>query len=680
MTSVQDFIVGVVIDNDHHTLDKLFYYYVPDIYANLVDIGFRVKVPFGIGNKPTVGFVFEKLLTIEQNVNKLKFIIEPMDDLPYLLPKFIPLIYWMKHEFHCTLLDAISCFVPKFSSKSKFDSVSDAENEQNTKFIIPVLSADQLEALNKIIEMSGSIGNFLLKGVTGSGKTEIYIRLAQFVLTLEKQSIILVPEISLTPQTVESFQGRFGNLVAVFHSRLTQKERRQQWYNVRMGMAKIVVGARSAIFAPTEKLGLIVIDEAHEDTYKSEMKPRYHAINVALKRSEAEGAILVLGSATPRIEDSYMADLQSYMRVSLNERIEQRPLPPITVVDMRKEIVLGNRTMFSKKLYQNLEKTLESKEQAIILLNRRGYAQFVLCRSCGHIINCSNCNVSMTYHIDEDKLKCHYCAKSSPNPKTCPKCSSKYIKHFGVGTQKVNEELSRLFPSARILRMDMDTTKGRDAHSRMLKSFRNFEYDFLLGTQMIAKGLDFPNVTTVGVISADTFLGLPDFRNGEKTFQLLTQVAGRTGRGEKGGEVIVQTYQPEHYAIIFASGHDYDGFYKEEIAIRKSLLYPPFSHFARIILSGTDKNVVSNNSTLIADKIRRELKINNDLRSSILDLSVSPAPIEKINNRFRWQIIFKIKADESSLKNCHNVIELCCVDYSQLDIRISVDFYPVSLL
>ena len=427
-----------------------------------------------------------------------------------------------------------------------------------------VLTKEQQEAISEIHRAIGKgYERFLLQGVTGSGKTEVYIHAARKALEMNKQVIVMVPEISLTPQTVERFKNHFGQQVAIMHSGLSVGERFDEWHRIRNQQVDIVVGARSAIFVPLQRLGLVIIDEAHEDSYKSDMRPRYHAIDVACKRCELEGAVLLLGSATPSIAQHYTAQNGEYKMIYMKHRIDNKPLPPVEIVDMRKEIVRGNRSILSGTLYNAMSDVLRKREQAILLLNRRGYAHFVSCRSCGFVLKCSNCDISLTYHAYGKILKCHYCGQNYSYPAICPKCKSRYIKHFGIGTQRVEEDLKKLFPQARIVRMDMDTTSAKGAHQRILSDFREGKYDFLLGTQMVAKGLDFPGVTLVGVIVADTALNIPDFRSCEKTFQLITQVAGRTGRGEKGGKVIIQSYQPHHYAIQFASRHDYSGFYEK---------------------------------------------------------------------------------------------------------------------
>jgi len=479
----------------------------------------------------------------------------------------------------------------------------------------------------------------LLQGVTGSGKTEVYLRAIAKVLEQGKQAIVLVPEISLTPQMIGRFRSRFGEQIAILHSQLSIGERYDQWRRLKEGEADIAIGARSAIFAPLKRLGLIVIDEEHETSYKQDTVPRYHAREVAVKRAELSGAVVILGGATPSLESRFSAGQGRYDFAILPERIEARPLPAVEIVDMREELKQGNRSIFSRRLAQSLNRCLEEKEQAILFLNRRGYAPFILCRDCGYVPRCPHCQVSLTYHFTDKDLRCHHCGYSRQAPDICPRCKSRYIRHFGIGTQRVEEELKKQFPQGRVLRLDADTTTRKGAHSSMLGSFKKREIDILVGTQMIAKGLDFPEVTTVGVITADTSLNLPDFRAAERTFQLLTQVAGRAGRGSKLGEVIIQTYAPEHYSILAARTHDYETFYEQEMKLREELLYPPFSHFVNLLLTHPQEKAVieaAGRMKLFLSEAREELE-----RDDIEILGPTQAPLAKLKNRYRWLITLK---------------------------------------
>ncbi|MEX2103888.1 MAG: primosomal protein N', partial [Bacilli bacterium] len=421
-----------------------------------------------------------------------------------------------------------------------------------TKRTLPLtLTQDQQNVLNEILIpiRDRQYQSFLLHGVTGSGKTEIYLQAIAESLAEEKEAIVLVPEISLTPQMVERFKGRFGDLVAVLHSRLSQGERYDEWRKIHRGEVKVVIGARSAILAPLRNIGLIIIDEEHESSYKQEESPKYHARDVALFRAKSHQAVVILGTATPSIESFALAKANRHHYLSLPGRVMGREMPTVEIVDMREELKQGNRSMFSRSLHEKITSRLANKEQIVLFLNRRGFSTFVMCRTCGQVMDCPHCAISLTYHQYNHTLRCHYCGYQEQSPSQCPTCDGTQIRFFGTGTQKVEQELSKHFPEARVIRMDVDTTTQKGSHERLLSSFGRRETDILLGSQMIAKGLDFPFVTLVGVIAADTILNLPDFRAGERTFQLLTQVSGRAGRHQLSGEVVIQTYTPEHYSI-----------------------------------------------------------------------------------------------------------------------------------
>jgi len=494
-------------------------------------------------------------------------------------------------------------------------------------------------------------GRFLLHGVTGSGKTEVYIRLIRRALELGRTAIVLVPEIALTPQMVAWLHSRFGDEAAVLHSALSAGERFDEWRRIRSGEARVVIGARSAIFAPLENIGVIVVDEEHETTYQSDRRPRYDAREVAWKRAAQHGAVLVLGSATPSIS-TYMRAMPGVRPenrlelVELRQRVKGRPLPDVEIVDMRSEFERGNRSIFSARLAGELRKCLDEDHQAMLFINRRGHSTFVSCRACGYVVRCDQCDVTMTYHQAENALRCHYCGKTLPPPKTCPQCGSGYIKYFGAGTQKVQEEVRRLFPDARVLRMDVDTTREKDAHARILSRFRSGEANVLVGTQMIAKGLDFPNVALVGVVAADLSLNLPDYRSVERTFQLITQVAGRAGRADVPGRVIVQTYDPDHYGIRMAAAQDYRAFYTRESAYRRQAMYPPFTVIARIVYSGRDEEAVK--AAALADEARLGAFLDDTgARADAIQLAAAEAPIKQIRGEYRWQLLLKLyfKAD-----------------------------------
>lgn len=506
------------------------------------------------------------------------------------------------------------------------------------------LTSHQEAAIRAVRESLDGRGpsTILLHGVTGSGKTEVYLRAIGEAVSRGKQAIVLVPEISLTPQTVERFAKRFGDRIAVFHSGLSLGERYDEWRRVRAGAVDVAIGARSAVFAPFERLGLIVIDEEHENTYKQEDDPRYHAREVAEERARLTGAVVVLGSATPSIESYHAAVEGRIGLVTMPSRVDGSELPRVTVVDMREELKAGNRSVFSRRLAEAIRERLEARQQTILFLNRRGHSTFVLCRLCGHVMKCPSCDVSLTYHLGEASLVCHYCDFREPAPETCPACGSKYIRHFGAGTEKIEEEVRRVFPEARVARMDVDTTRRKGAHERILSAFRRREVDILVGTQMIAKGLDFPGVTLVGVVSADTSLNLPDFRSPERTFQLLTQVAGRAGRGGTPGDVIIQTYSPDHYSIVCAASHDYERFYEQEIESRRRLGYPPFSHIILIVATApTEPAAVRAINTAVEGLYSALGGQEGAERAGIEVLGPSPAPIVRLRGRYRWRVALK---------------------------------------
>lgn len=523
---------------------------------------------------------------------------------------------------------------------------------------------------------------FLIHGVTGSGKTEVYLQLIEKYLEKGKDVIVLVPEISLTPQTVERFAGRFGENVAVLHSRLSYGERFDEWRRIREGKVQIVVGARSAIFAPFKNLGLVVIDEEHENSYKSSMNPKYDAIEVAEKRCNIEGATLIMGTATPSIETYYRAVNGEIGLITLAERVNNKALPEMSIIDMREELDKGNKSIFSNELFNAIEENLKNKKQTMLFLNRRGHSTFVSCRKCGYVVKCKNCDVTMTYHLKENRLKCHYCGLSIKVPTICPDCNSKYIKYFGIGTQKIEEEIKRYFPQAVVARMDFDTTSKKNSHLKIFNSMKKGDIDILIGTQMITKGLDFPFVTLVGIIAADTSLNLPDFRSSERTYQLLTQVGGRAGRGDFEGKVIVQTYNPEHFSIALAKKYDYFEFYNREINIREKFGYPPFKEIINILVYGIDEKKVALYSKDIYNSILKELETigKNELVCDVF--GPNPALLNKLNNNFRWQIV--IKTDNKNIEMLKEVVKWVCIKNSEkkqfCNLKYSIDINPNSIL
>jgi primosomal protein N' (replication factor Y) len=538
-------------------------------------------------------------------------------------------------------------------------------------------TSEQKRAINMIKDSidNNLFNKFLLFGVTGSGKTEVYLQLIERCIELGKSSIVLVPEISLTPQTIERFIGRFGNLVAVMHSRLSQGERFDEWRKIKKGEVKVVVGVRNAIFAPFSDLGLVIIDEEHEGTYKqSDLRPKYNVKEVAEKRCEIENAVLVLGSATPSIESYYKAIKSEYKLIKLSERIGI-PLPEVDVINMSDELSSGNNSIFSRRLYNEIKLNLCRGEQTILFLNRRGFSSFVSCRNCGYVPKCPNCDISLTFHAYEKKLRCHYCGYSINMFEYCPKCKSNRIRHLGIGTERIENDVKKYFPESRILRMDVDTTKTKGSHERIFYDFKNGKADILIGTQMISKGFDIPNVTLVGVILADVTLNIPDFRSGEKTFQLLTQVAGRAGRGEKAGRVIIQTYEDNNYSIKAAKLQNYLMFYNEEIQYREIFKYPPFTHLMNIVIYGKEKQKVIENAAKIYNVVKNTIN-KFEIKSYNKVLGPSSAPLEKIKNNYRWQIIIK-NEDRNNLLKIADVVGL--IKYDD-DIKIAMDIDPINML
>ncbi len=486
---------------------------------------------------------------------------------------------------------------------------------------------------------------YLIHGVTGSGKTEIYLQIIQKVLDNGKNALMLVPEISLTPQITDRFISRFGNVVAILHSRLSIGERYDEWKKIKNGEARIVIGARSAIFAPLNNIGVIIIDEEHDASYKSEMNPKYDTKEVSEYLAKLYNIPLILGSATPDIRTYYDALKGNIKLLTLKQRIADYGMPDIKIVDMREELATGNRTIFSRSLYNEINKNLINKEQTILFLNRRGYSTFIMCRDCGYVVKCDKCDISMTYHLAEEKLICHYCGRTFAPPTICPSCNSKNIRYFGSGTQKIEQEIKKYFPKASVLRMDIDTTRTKNAHEKILTEFKNKGIDILLGTQMITKGHDIENVTLVGILAADSSMYISDYRANERTFQLLTQAIGRAGRGHKKGRAIVQTYMPDEFSIIASKEQDYLKFYNVEINIREKLNCPPFCDIIIGVLSSEEENTVKEDSKLFYDIFSEYFKV----------FSPVPAPISKINGNFRWRVIIKEKLNDEKrmiLKKC----------------------------
>ena len=541
------------------------------------------------------------------------------------------------------------------------------------------LTEEQENAFNAICDSMDDMlfSEFLLYGVTGSGKTEVYLQLIEKALNEHKSSILLVPEISLTPQTVNRFISRFGKEnIAVLHSKLSIGERYDEWNKINDGRAKIVIGARSAIFAPVKNIGIIIIDEEHDSSYKSEMTPKYDAKEVARFICKEANVPLLLGSATPDIDTYYRAKNEEIMLLELKNRANKASLPEIEIIDLREELAKGNKSMISTRLYEEIQKNLNDKKQTILYLNRRGFSTFVMCRNCGYTVKCKNCNINLTYHANTNKLKCHYCGYEEKLVTKCPNCGSEQIRYFGTGTQKLEYEINKLFPNASTIRMDIDTVSKKNSHEQILEKFKNDNIDILIGTQMVVKGHHFPNVTLVGVIAADGSLNIDDFRANERTFQILTQVAGRAGRGEDKGRVIIQTYNPDNFSIECAKKQDYDLFYNTEISLRKQLKYPPFCD---IILIGFT-SVIEQEVVKVAGRIHEYLK-NRVLKENIgiILYRALPSPIDKIKNKYRWRILIKCKFGEEITDLIYDVLE----EFQKLkskSTKITIDLNPNNMM
>ena len=540
-----------------------------------------------------------------------------------------------------------------------------------------ILNDEQLQAYNRVRQAikENRFEKFLLFGVTGSGKTEIYLQLIDDIVKEDKAAIMLVPEISLTPQMIERFIARFGKeQIAVLHSKLSIGERHDEWERIRENKAKIIIGARSAIFAPIPNLGLIIIDEEHDSSYKSESSPRYDAKEVALQIAQDNKIPLLLGSATPDISTYYNAtEKKNITLLELTKRANNAQLPKVEIVDLKQELATGNRSMLSRELYKDIEENLKNKQQTILFLNRRGFSTFIMCRECGYTVKCDNCNVSMTYHGYENKLKCHYCGAEKPVVTKCPECGSEKIRYFGTGTQKLEQEIIKQFPGSTTIRMDVDTVSKKNSHEQILNKFKNENIDILIGTQMVVKGHHFPNVTLVGVIAADSSLNIDDYRATERTFQILTQVAGRAGRGELPGKVIIQTYNPENFSIQAAQKQNYLEFYETELALRKQLKYPPFCDIIVMRFEGKNENLIKQLS----------LESYNFLCAKKFDcvqvFRPAPAPIDKIQNRFRWRIIMKGILDSKFNGACNELLSQIYMRDVK-DVRVSFDVNPNNMV
>ena len=655
----------IIVDITHEKLDKIFQYRIPKEMEGRLQTGMEVLIPFGRANRETKGYVIGFSEKCNYDPEKIKEIIQIIQNHIAIEAKLVALAAWMKEHYGGTMIQALKTVLPiKQQEKQKEQRsirllLDRREAKERLSYFLsknqtararvvaalldrPILpyeyvtrqlkvTAAVLRAMEeqRILQIEAEVvyrnpvtakrtkqqsfcyteaqqaaihtfceeyrrgkrGTYLVYGVTGSGKTEVYMEMIEHVIAEGKQAIVLIPEIALTYQTVMRFYQRFGDRVSIINSRLSKGERYDQMIRAKRGEINVMIGPRSALFTPFERLGLIIIDEEHEGTYKSEQTPRYHARETAIARAAMEGASVVLGSATPSMEAFYKAVTGEFRLLRLPERAKQRAMAHVTVADMRKELEKGNRSIFSDALRSLMEDRLKKKEQIMLFLNRRGYAGFISCRSCGHVVKCPHCDVSLSSHRN-GKLVCHYCGYEQPMVTSCPECGSSHVGGFRAGPQQIEELLLREFPQAKVLRMDMDTTKQKDGHEKILAAFSSGEADILVGTQMIVKGHDFGNVTLVGVLAADLSLYADDYRAGERTFQLLTQAAGRAGRGEKAGEVVIQTYSPEHYSIVAAAKQDYEQFFQEEMTYRALMGYPPASQLMAVLVSCKEEELL----------------------------------------------------------------------------------------
>lgn len=632
---------NLVIDNKSDQTDQLYTYGVKDD----AKIGSKVYVPFARSRNLREAYVVETDEHSGDGLGKRLRYIEKVDDDVSLSEEMIRTALWMKKRYICRLIDAVNCFTPVGEKARRGQRKNPFAEEKGEPSSVKELTLQQGQILQRIGEAAKAKKHmrFLLHGVTGSGKTEIYIRAAQQVLEQGRNVIVLVPEIALTGQIIDRFIGRFGSgKVAVLHSKLSLGERYDQWKKVRDGCdgdGQIVIGARSAVFAPLENIGLIVIDEEHETTYKSDHTPKYDTIEVALKRVQDKdnNGILLLGSATPSVVSYQRAQEGIYELLELTERYNKVVLPEVSIVDMREELKRGNRSIISSELCSKMKDTLEAGRQVILFLNRRGYSTFVSCRECGYVARCPGCGLSLTYHKAGGQAVCHYCGYHEPAPNKCPECGSKYIRYFGSGTEKLEEAVSDLFPEYAAERLDLDTVKRKGELTRKLKAFRSGKTQILIGTQIIAKGLDFRNVGLSGIVSADVSLNIPDFRSPERTFQLITQAAGRAGRGDSQGHVVIQTYSPEHYAVAFASQHDYKGFFETEKQLRAYMGYPPYSDLFQIVFTAKREDAAKDGAESWYERIRGRMAREDQ------EMVFPPqqAYLGKIKDIYRYSMLIK---------------------------------------
>lgn len=629
---------SIIIDISHENVDRVFQYRIPPQLLGEIQVGMQVCVPFGSGNRTRTGYVVDISEKAEYDVTKMKSIAGIVAGSVTADSRIISLAWWMKERYGSTMNQALKTVLPvKRKVKARNRQVVRSMVDVQIKEAEILLNEEQRQIAEDFCSRydRGDRAPSLIYGITGSGKTEVYMEMISHVLKQGRQVIVLIPEISLTYQTVMRFYRRFGSCISVMHSRLSAGERWDQYERARQGETQVMIGARSALFTDFPDLGLIIMDEEHEGAYKSESTPRYHAREVAEKLAGMRDAAFVMGSATPSLEAYTRAREGIYRLYTLKNRAgEGSVLAAAEVVDLRKEMEAGNKSIFSRRLQELIRDRLEKKEQVMLFMNRRGYSSFVSCRSCGEAVKCPHCDVTLTLH-NKTRLVCHYCGYTVPLPKKCPSCGSPYLAGFGTGTQKIEELTKAMFPQARVLRMDLDTTSKKGGHQEILSAFAKGEADILIGTQMIVKGHDFPGVTLVGVLAADASLYAPDYRSGERTFQLLVQAAGRAGRGKKPGTAVIQTYTPEHYVVKASAVQDYLEFYRQEMGYRKLMKYPPAAHMLSIQIGGKEEELTAHMTEAVAEAVGRRFGQQAELIGPVF------APVYKVNDIYRKILYIK---------------------------------------
>jgi len=723
--------VQVILNNISKSTDKIYTYGVPDALKSFVDEGKRVRINFGRGKNIIDALIVSVDLTCDYPIEKIKPILDIIDEKPIVTKEMIKILFWIRERYLCKYSDAMRLMIPS-ETKSIYEKhirlkedkeisqykinktenqikvieylknhksasiaqlmdrlniskavinnlikrdiieeslVFDYSNQREFQSDEPLcLNEEQKNACDTILNSDKKV--FLLHGVTGSGKTEVYMSIIEKYLKEGRQSIMLVPEISLTAQTIERFEKRFGNKIAVFHSKLSKKDRYIQWMRVYKKEADIVIGARSALFAPLNRLGVIVIDEEHEDSYISTTSPKYDTMEVAVKMAYMAGGKVILGSATPSLNTYYMAMKGQIELIELKNRVKDASMPEMKIINMSDELDKGNNTIISQELYQSIRNSLKQNEQVILFLNKRGYSGFVSCKKCGYVVRCQRCDVSMTYHIKGNIMKCHYCGRTRKMIYECPKCKSDKIEQFSAGTQHVEKLINQLFPHTSIERMDLDSMTDSEAYENIYNDFKSGKIDILIGTQMLAKGFDFPNVTTVGVLSADAILNLPFYTASEKTFQLITQVSGRAGRGDKKGNVYIQTYEPENFIINAARNNDYDLFLQQELKLRKEFAFPPFINIINICLISKNEELVAKTAGEKYSLVKEEVQEMIKERSLLLYRPV-PHNIYKVNDEYRINLF--IKVSNHSLQELKKILRTVYMDKDIENIKVSIN-------